>query len=91
MNFFHKFWEQCKNKERPFTTHFFDNSFYSQDFLAEKRRELGDLFPQEYPETDLSAFISSGRPFFDKAALAHYLTCIRPAERELGGYYDLAI
>lgn len=38
-----------------------------------KKRTMSDpsLFPQEYPETDEEAFISSGRPVFDKIALAY--------------------
>jgi hypothetical protein len=30
-----------------------------------KMKELGDLFMQEYPESLLGAFLSTGRPFFD--------------------------
>jgi len=30
-----------------------------------KQQDLGDLFLQEYPETLLGAFLSTGRPFFD--------------------------
>lgn len=37
-----------------------------------KIRTMSDpsLFPQEYPETDEEAFLSTGRPVFDKLALA---------------------
>lgn len=37
-----------------------------------KKRTMRDpsLFPQEYPETDEEAFLSSGRPVFDKIALS---------------------
>ena len=34
-----------------------------------KAAELGELFPQEYPETLLGAFLSTGRPFFDQKAV----------------------
>lgn len=34
-----------------------------------KISEVKDKFPQEYPETLLGAFLASGRPFFDPAAV----------------------
>jgi hypothetical protein len=49
-----------------------------------KKRTMVDpsLFPQEYPETDEEAFISSGRPVFDKVALAYCRqTCSEPKFR----------
>jgi hypothetical protein len=36
----------------------------------EKRRELRDLFAQEYPEDDVTCFLTSGRCVFDVQALA---------------------
>lgn len=35
----------------------------------EKIAELGETFPQEYPETFLGAFLATGRPFFDQKAV----------------------
>jgi len=35
-----------------------------------KMQDLGDLFLQEYPETLLGAFLSTGRPFFDAAKVS---------------------
>ena len=35
-----------------------------------KQQDLGDLFLQEYPETLLGAFLSTGRPFFDAKIVA---------------------
>lgn len=35
-----------------------------------KRRELGQKFFEQYPEDDVSCFLSSGRPFFDLAKVA---------------------
>src|SRR3989339_766737 len=49
---------------------FFSNIFYSAsqfypvDFLAKKKKELGRLFRQEYPESEAEAFITSGDPYF---------------------------
>lgn len=51
-----------------------------------KIRTMDDpsLFPQEYPETDQEAFLSTGRPVFDKIALAlSKQTCCEP---KLRGY-----
>ena len=36
----------------------------------EKRRQLRDRFPQEYPEDDVTCFLASGRCCFDTRALA---------------------
>lgn len=36
-----------------------------------KRRSLGQKFFEQYPEDDVSCFLSSGRPFFDLAHIAH--------------------
>lgn len=49
------------------------SDFYTPQFLAKKKLELGDTYLQEYPETEMDAFISSGLPYFDKNALAEYL------------------
>jgi len=38
-------------------------------WLREKRRQLRDRFPQEYPEDDVTCFLASGRCVFDTAAL----------------------
>lgn len=54
-----------------------------------KLRTMTDpaLFPQEYPETDQEAFLSSGRPVFDWLALAkHRATVSEPKHR---GYLSL--
>lgn len=51
---------------------------------------LGDLFPQEYPESLLGAFLSTGRPFFDSKAvsagydLAHGLAAVSPSSPRRG-------
>ena len=51
-----------------------------------KKRTMRDpqLFPQEYPETDEQAFLSSGRPVFDWLALAKYRNMV--AEPPWRGY-----
>jgi len=84
-NFFKTFWEECKRGERPFNSLFYKASdFYSQDFLNQKKLELKEFFSQEYPETDIEAFISSGQNYFDKQALKWYLENIKePIKNDL--------
>jgi len=91
MNFFKTFWDKAKAGANNFTPHFHDNSFYAPEFLAEKKLELGDMFPQEYPASDLEAFLSSGNPFFDKASLAFYLTQIKDPVNSFKDFYDLPV
>ena len=68
------FWDESKLGETGFNTIFLPGSFmYSPEFLEQKRKELGRLFMQEYPETDLEAFITSGDTYFDTDAMQHYL------------------
>lgn len=92
MNYFKTFWDKSKVGETGFKTHFFDNSFYSKEFLEQKKRELGDLlFKQEYPATDLEAFASTGSPFFDREALQYYLKNIQEPTASFQTFYDLPI
>lgn len=91
MNFFKEFWDKSKAGETNFKTHFFDNSFYSKEFLEQKKKELGELYPQEYPATDNEAFLSSGNPFFDQEALRYYLGNIIKPIQTFDTHYDLSI
>lgn len=92
MNYFKEFWDKSKAGQTGFRTHFFDNSFYSPEFLNQKKSELGDdLFKQEYPSNDLEAFLSSGNPFFDREALAYYLGEKIEPINTYNSFYDLAI
>ena len=64
-----------------FKTLFYKASeFYSPEFLSAKRVELKERFHQEYPETDIEAFITSGKCYFDKLALADYLASIKQSK-----------
>jgi len=54
------------------------SDFYTPQFLEKKKAELKEMFPQEYPETELEAFVSSGQTYFDKPALQHYINNIQP-------------
>lgn len=72
--YFKSFWDDCKLGERPFKPLFYKASdFYPPEFLANKRMELKELFPQEYPESDLEAFLSTGEMFFNSESLRWYL------------------
>ena len=72
--YFKSFWDECKLGERGFKPLFYPaSSFYSQEILEEKRKELRELYPQEYPETDTEAFLSSGELFFNAESLRWYL------------------
>jgi len=72
-NEFKEFWDESELGLTSFSPLFFSaSSFYSQEFLDQKRMELGRLFTQEYPETPIDAFIASGTMYFDKLALQNY-------------------
>jgi hypothetical protein len=90
MNYFKEFWDKSKSGNTGFKTHFFDNSFYSKEFLEQKKKELAEFYPQEYPETDTEAFISSGNPFFYMFALKNYLAHTKDPIKTYQTYYDLA-
>lgn len=73
-NQFKTFYDEASLGETPYKAHFFKASdFYSPDFLEQKRKTLGRLYVQEYPETPLEAFITSGELYFDQDALQYYL------------------
>lgn len=69
-----EFWDQSVLGETGFNPIFFKASdFYSKEFLDQKRKELGRLFTQEYPETPEEAFLTSGDLYFNTDSLKHYL------------------
>lgn len=82
-NEFHDYWQRAKLGETGSKAHFYNASaFYSEDFLEVKRKELrlavdGGTFEQEYPETDLEAFLLSGKPYFQRDAVKHYSELLR--------------
>lgn len=76
-NEFKTVYDEAK-QDGGFKTLFYKASdFYSPEFLAAKKIELKDTFDQEYPETDIEAFITSGKCYFDKDALAAYLANVK--------------
>lgn len=77
-NYFKTFWDECKMGERPFKPLFYKASdFYAQEFLENKKMELKELYPQEYPETDTEAFLASGEQYFNPASLRWYLENVK--------------
>ena len=72
-------WDESVLGNTAYQPLFFKASdFYNEQTLTQKRRELGNrLFNQEYPETAISAFITSGQGFFDQEAMQHYLDRVR--------------
>jgi hypothetical protein len=73
-NYGKTFWEECKLGERNFKPLFYKASdFYDSAFLEKKKKELGRLYQQEYPETAEEAFLTSGEMYFDSDSLKNLL------------------
>lgn len=73
-NYFKHLWDQSSIGMTTFNPMFFKASdFYSEEFLANKKKELKLKFSQEFPETPQEAFLTSGEAYFDKQALQYYL------------------
>jgi len=78
-NQFKEYWDKSVNGETSFKAIFYKASdFYSKEFLENKKRELQRQYPQEYPETPIEAFITSGECFFSSEALEYYKNQIVP-------------
>ncbi len=73
-NFGKEFWDRTKLNETGFKAHFYGPEWiYTKEVLDQKKRELGRLYDQEYPETAEQAFLTSGSLYFDSFALQWYL------------------
>jgi len=73
LNYFSDYWDLSRLGKTGFTPLFYKASdFYTPEFLAGKRQELGRLFPQEYPETPQEAFLTSGDPFFSLQSISSF-------------------
>lgn len=69
-----EFWDASVAGETGFNPLFYKASdFYDAAFLEAKKKELGRLFRQEYPETPIEAFLTSGDQYFNAEALERYL------------------
>lgn len=75
-----EYWDRTVAGETGFNDIFLPASFlYSPEFLESKKGELGRLYDQEYPESPLIAFLTSGELYFDQVALREYLSgCKEP-------------
>lgn len=77
-NYFKNFWDRSTNDETGFKPIFYKASdFYDREFLEQKHKELGRQFQQEYPETPIEAFITSGECYFSGEALEWYKNNIK--------------
>lgn len=73
-NEFKEFWDESERGETGFNPLFFSaSSFYSPEFMEQKKKELGRLYVQEYPESTEEAFLTTGKCFFDTRVLEVYL------------------
>ena len=67
-------WDNAKLGENDFAALFYSPYWeYSEEYVTKKRKELGRLGPQEFPLTDLEAFLTSGELYFDQESLRWYL------------------
>ena len=74
-NAFKTLWDDSVLGTTAYQPLFFKASdFYNSDTLEQKRKELGErLFRQEYPDSSIEAFITSGDTYFDQDAMHYYL------------------
>lgn len=81
-NSFKTFWDEAVQGLRGFATLFYSPQWeYDEAFLADKAKNLGRLFPQEFPMTPEEAFIASGDTYIDRVALAQLLETVNSWER----------
>lgn len=89
-NEFKTFWDDAKRGGNGFNPLFYKASdFYLPEFLEAKKRELKRLFKQEYPETDVEAFLTSGDSYFDMQALMSYMETMKDRMPLEQGIYAL--
>ncbi|NCN25995.1 hypothetical protein GW915_00315, partial [bacterium] len=82
-NEFKEFWDDSVRGETGFNPLFFSaSSFYAPEFLGQKRKELGRLYVQEYPETAEQAFLTTGACFFDTDSLSVFMGKAREPIKE---------
>lgn len=79
-NEFKDFWDESVLGQTGFKPLFYKASdFYPPEFLEKEKMRLKGTYLQEYPETAIDAFISSGQSFFSLEALKeHYDKTIDP-------------
>ncbi len=88
MNFFKRTWDMAKAGDVDYKPRFFKwQDFYTDQEYKDICKGFTDksLIPQEFPGTELEAFIMSGETYFDKQALKEYLRVVE-LERPIGVY-----
>jgi hypothetical protein len=82
-NFFKTVWDEAVMGVRNFKPHFYGPEWeYSKEFLGEKKKQLGRLFVQEYPNTPEEAFLTSGDLYFNSDSLKWYLDRVQDPIKE---------
>jgi len=77
-NSYKTFYDDAKLNQNDYAALFYSPLWeYSQEFVDEKRRNLKRLGVQEYPMTDIEAFITSGDTYFDQDAMRYYLESVK--------------
>lgn len=73
-NSYKNFYDAAKRLENDYAPLFYSPLWeYSKEYVAKKRRDLGRLGPQEFPMTDMEAFLTSGEGYFENDALRWYM------------------
>lgn len=73
-----EYWDETVLGNTGFNPIFLPASFlYDKEFLDTKKKELGRLYDQEYPESAEIAFLTSGEGYFDQEALRWYLSQVK--------------
>jgi hypothetical protein len=72
-NSYKKFYDDAKRLENDYAALFYSPLWeYTEEYVEKKRRDLGRLGPQEFPMTDMEAFLTSGDTYFDTEAMRRY-------------------
>lgn len=78
-NSYKNFYDAAKRLENDYAPLFYSPLWeYDKEYVLKKRRDLGRLGPQEFPMTDVEAFLTSGEGYFDNDALRWYMNVIEP-------------
>jgi hypothetical protein len=74
-------WDDTERGKNTYQNFFYDPFWtYDKEFVEAKRKNLGRLGPQEYPYTAQEAFLTSGLPYFDQAAMIRYMSQVEDRE-----------
>jgi hypothetical protein len=80
-NSYKQFYDSAKRMENDYAPLFYSPLWeYDQDYIDKKRRDLGRLGAQEFPMTDMEAFLTSGEGYFDNVALREYMEDVQRAQ-----------